>query len=129
EVRYPHVHSATHTLEAAEKIQAARDSSDASQAVATETLRALLAAVDEPYAWVVPGLLERSDWLILTGSEGLGKSTLFRQMAVCAAAGINPFTAERHAPQRVLYIDVENSRRQAKRALRPLALAAMQHGS
>ena len=128
-VGYPDVDAATLAHEASEKIQAVIDNIDASQEVTTETLRELLAAEDEPYDWVVPGLLERSDRLILTGSEGLGKSTLFRQMAVCAAAGINPFTAERHAPQRVLYIDVENSRRQAKRALRPLALAAMQHGS
>ena len=114
---------------AAERIQSVIDNIDAEQDVTTETLRELLASEDEPHDWVVPGLLERSDRLILTGSEGLGKSTLFRQMAVCAAAGINPFTGAKHTPQRVLYIDVENSRRQAKRALRPLTTAASQQGS
>lgn len=125
----PDVDAAQLAHSTAEQIQSIIDNIDAEQDVTTETLRDLLASEDEPHDWVVPGLLERSDRLILTGSEGLGKSTLFRQMAVCAAAGINPFTQERHAPQRVLYIDVENSRRQAKRALRPLALAARQHGS
>lgn len=33
-----------------------------------------LAAEDEPYDWLIPGLLERGDRLILTGFEGLGKA-------------------------------------------------------
>jgi RecA-family ATPase len=40
---------------------------------------------------VIPGLLERRDRLMLTGEEGLGKSYLLRQIAVMAAAGLDPF--------------------------------------
>ena len=41
--------------------------------------------------WVIPGLLERQDRVILTGPEGKGKSTLLRQVAVMCAAGRHPF--------------------------------------
>lgn len=77
---------------------------------------------DEPFDWVIPDLLERGDRLILTGFEGLGKSMLTRQLAVCAAAGIDPFRHEhRFPPARVLFIDCENSERQTRRKLRPIA--------
>jgi hypothetical protein len=45
---------------------------------------------DEP-DWLIPDLLERRDRLILTGEEGLGKSYLLRQIAIMAAAGLDPF--------------------------------------
>lgn len=79
---------------------------------------------DEEYDWVIPGLLERQDRLILTGPEGGGKSTLLRQLAIQAAAGIHPFTGELHAPARVLYVDLENSEKQTRRKIRPLRLQA-----
>jgi len=84
-----------------------------------------LAAADDPYDWIVPGLLERGDRLILTGFEGLGKSMLVRQLAVCAAAGVNPFRHDRrHDPARVLLVDCENSQSQSRRKLRPIANSA-----
>jgi replicative DNA helicase len=46
------------------------------------------------------------------------------QVAVCAAAGINPFTLEDIEPIRVLILDLENSEPQLRRALRPLAIQA-----
>lgn len=113
---------------AAEQIQSVIDRAEAEQDVHVESLRELLASEDEPYDWIVPGLLERMDRLILTGGEGLGKSTLFRQMAVTIAAGLHPFTLRPIEPQRVLYVDLENSRRQAKRKLRPMTQAAIQAG-
>lgn len=76
----------------------------------------------DDYDWLVPGLMERGDRLILTGSEGLGKSTLFRQVAVCIAAGVHPFTSRPIEPRRALIIDCENSRRQIRRKVRPLWL-------
>jgi hypothetical protein len=80
---------------------------------------------DEPdYEWVLEGLLERGDRLILTGPEGGGKSTLLRQIAVQAGAGIHPFTLERIEPIRVMYVDLENSSRQVRRKLRPLRIVA-----
>jgi replicative DNA helicase len=74
----------------------------------------------DDYDWIVPGLLERGDRLILTGMEGAGKSTLFRQMAITIAAGIHPFSGEFTEPKRVLMIDCENTERHTRRKIRPL---------
>lgn len=84
-----------------------------------------LATPDPGYDWVIEGLLEREDRLMLTGFEGLGKSMLIRQLAVAAAAGLHPFTLEDVAPRRVLLIDCENSERQSRRKFRPLAEATV----
>ena len=58
--------------------------------------------------WIIPGLLNRGDRLILTGFEGLGKTVLQRQIAVCAAAGVHPFTFRPIPPMTVLFVDAEN---------------------
>ena len=80
---------------------------------------------DEPdHDWVIPDLLERTDRILLTGPEGGGKSTLLRQIAVQAAAGIHPFTHVEIPPLRVLLLDLENSERQVRRALTPLRITA-----
>ncbi len=84
----------------------------------------LLAEPEPEYDWLVPELLERGDRLIVTGPEGGGKSTLLRQIAIQLAAGLHPFNADRVPPMKVLFVDLENSRRQIKRKLRPLRLAA-----
>jgi hypothetical protein len=80
------------------------------------------------YDWLIPGLLERGDRLILTGSEGMGKSTLTRQLAVQAAAGIHPFTAKRSTGVRVMVVDCENGERTSRRRYNPLLLAARDAG-
>lgn len=79
---------------------------------------------DEEPDWLIPDFLERRDRLIVTAAEGGGKSTLLRQWAIQAALGEHPFTGTRHAPAKVLLVDLENSDRQIRRALRPLRLAA-----
>ena len=68
--------------------------------------------------WVVPGLLERKDRLILTGHEGLGKTTLVRQLLLLPAAGIHPFTLDRIEPVTALVVDAENTAKQWMRATR-----------
>jgi hypothetical protein len=84
-----------------------------------------LATEDDEYDWLVPGLLERGDRLMLTGAEGLGKSMLTRQLAVMMAAGVHPFQrVVTFEPRRVLYIDCENSERQSRRKFRKLAAAS-----
>ncbi|RJO79335.1 hypothetical protein D5S18_03110 [Nocardia panacis] len=70
------------------------------------------------YDWLVAGLLERGERLVLTGSEGGGKSVLCSQIAACIAGGIHPFTAEIFSgtpEHRVLVIDCENSAAQSRR--------------
>ena len=83
----------------------------------TKTLAEILAGSDA-YDWVVPGLLERKDRLIVTGPEGSGKTTFVRQLAVLSAAGIHPVTFEPIAPVKVLVVDAENTERQWRRAVR-----------
>lgn len=83
----------------------------------------LLTGSDE-YDWLVPGLLEYTDRLIITGLEGLGKSFLTAQIAAAVAAGIHPLSTEplpkRSGGYRVLVVDCENSRRQLRRRFRKL---------
>lgn len=84
----------------------------------------LLNEQDPEYDWLIPGLLERMDRVILTASEGSGKSTMLRQIAMRAAIGQHPFTGDPIDPLNVLYIDTENGRRHVRRQLRKLRHAA-----
>lgn len=87
-------------------------------------------AVEDTYSWIVPGLLEHGDRLILTAGEGGGKSVLLRQFAVTLAAGLHPFTQtpNEYGPARVLVLDCENSAPQSRRRYRHLMnLAAAWH--
>lgn len=87
-------------------------------------LHAFLAVAEEPQRWVIPDLLEHGDRLILTGTEGVGKSSLARQLAVGAACGVHPFTGYLIDPARVLFVDCENSERKSRRRFRGLVAAA-----
>lgn len=93
------------------------------QKLAARLLRDVMDDQDDAYDWLVPGLLERGDRLVLTGQEGAGKSTLTRQIAVCLAGGMHPFTAEQIEPRTVLVVDCENSERQWRRTSRALVHA------
>lgn len=94
------------------------------------TLGAVLSEEDaDEYDWVIPGLLEVRDRLMITGAEGLGKSTFFRQLAVCTAGGVHPFTGQPMEAKPVLYVDVENSERQWRRKTRGLVTAARMIGT
>lgn len=88
------------------------------------SLAELLAGRDE-YDWLVPGLLERTDRLVITAGEGLGKSELLSMFACTIGAGLHPFGAEplphRSGGYRVLVVDCENSRRQLRRRYRRIA--------
>lgn len=95
---------------------------------ATPTLREFLDFDEPDFDWVIPDLVERTDRVFVTGGEGKGKSTLLRQIAVQAAAGVHPFTLEPIGPLRVLLLDLENSRRQVRRKIRGLHIAA-KHGA
>jgi replicative DNA helicase len=79
-----------------------------------ETLDGLL-SVDAQYDWLIPGLVEKADRVMLTGGEGSGKSTLVRQIAVCVAAGLHPFTFTDTPPRCVMVVDLENGRSLSQR--------------
>lgn len=72
----------------------------------------IIDAVKRDYSqpeWVIKGVLQRNERLLLTGVEGSGKSTVMRQIATCAAAGLNPWTGQPNGdPKRVLFIDAQD---------------------
>ena len=87
-------------------------------------------AGDCGYEWLVRGLLERMDRLLIVAAEGFGKTTLIRQLAVQFSQGLHPFRTDLIEPLRVLLIDCENPVTLARRKLRALRdLAAKELGS
>jgi replicative DNA helicase len=66
--------------------------------------------------------------MLITAAEGLGKSTLLRQLLVCAAAGLHPFTQSRINPIRCLGFDYENGRRLSQDRYGPLVGQAHRDG-
>lgn len=84
-----------------------------------------------PHEWIVPGLFERGDRLLLTGDEGFGKSELGTQLACCMAAGIHPFTGRPipNGPMRVAVIDCENGQGQTQRRYRRMVEAVQSYRS
>lgn len=78
--------------------------------------------------WVLPGYLARCERLVITGGEGLGKTTWLRQMAICGAAGMDPFTGHTLDPITVLAIDVENPEHLIQDSYDELLKAVRSHG-
>lgn len=71
----------------------------------------LIAETDTSYDWLIAGWLERRDRVLVTATEGAGKSTWLAQLATQAAAGIHPWTQRRIPPCNVLVVDCENPKR------------------
>jgi len=84
---------------------------------------------DDSYDWVIPGLLERGERVIVVAVEGLGKSMLARQMAILPSAGLHPFTYMPMRPVRTLLIDLENPERIIRRTSRNIEIQAMRRGN
>lgn len=112
-------------IESAETLDAGVD-----DVAETPSLTELLTTQDE-YDWLIPGLLERGERIVLTGGEGTGKSVFISQFAACLAAGLHPFTADplgyHDRSLRVLVVDCENSQAQTRRRFRGLAHTISQH--
>lgn len=83
-----------------------------------------LLQMEDSYDWLVPGLLERGERMVLTGAEGCGKSVLVSQLAASLCGGLHPFTSavlgDGDRGVRVLVVDAENSERQTRRRYRRL---------
>jgi DnaB-like helicase N terminal domain/AAA domain len=78
---------------------------------------------------VIPGLLHASERVIVVAGEGIGKSTLARQVWVMTAAGLHPFTGTPIPPMRTLLVDLENPPSIVQGKTRPLLdLARQQPG-
>lgn len=81
--------------------------------------------IAQPPAWVVPGLLRRGWRCLVVAPEGVGKSVCIRQIAVCAAAAIHPFTHERVPTYvRTLIVDLENPDDAIAETCRPIDTSA-----
>lgn len=116
----PDAHPAGLAAAVATKFAAIRDSGATDDDFTALMLGELLETQDDEPEWLIPGLFERRDRLMLTGEEGLGKSHLLRQIAVHAACGVHPFDpGTRYEPIRTLIVDCENSWAQVRRKLRP----------
>jgi replicative DNA helicase len=109
-------------------LEGVRDSAASGEFIAKK-LADILAGVDMDYDWVIEGLLERKDRLIMTGGEGMGKTTFVRQLAILAAAGIHPFDFHQIPPVNVLVVDVENTEKQWRRQAGWMARKARDLGS
>lgn len=82
----------------------------------------------DTYEWIIPDMLEVGERVIVVASEGVGKTMLARQIALCSAAGIHPFTYQRMTPIRTLTIDLENPERIIRRTSRNILNAALSRG-
>ena len=99
-----------------------------SHRMTTKTLEEIL-AVEEDHDWLIPGLLERGDRLVLTGFEGGGKTTWIRQVVICMAAGIHPTTLNHlEKPLTVLVVDAENMENQWRAQTRRMSATAAGYG-
>lgn len=64
---------------------------------------------EERPPWIIPGIMRVGWRVILTATEGAGKTYLLRQIAASAAAGIHAFQPyQDQPPKRVLLVDLEN---------------------
>lgn len=114
--------------DAIDALTAVRDQRASTSGIDTRTLREVFDTVDAGYDWVIPDLLERGDRLIITGFEGLGKSTWLRQIVILAAAGIHPMRLSPMEPVTALVVDAENSERQWRRKSAQMAAQAGRNG-
>jgi replicative DNA helicase len=78
------------------------------------TLNDIMGLEIKPEDYTLPNMLKRNERLVLTGSEGGGKSVFVYQLLTGAAFGVDTFALNRTEPSRVLFIDVENNEFQAK---------------
>lgn len=80
----------------------------------------LLETESDNYEWVIPGLLEKQERVIVVAAEGVGKTMLARQVAIACAAGLHPFTFQPMPAIRTLTIDLENPARIIRRTSRTI---------
>jgi len=79
---------------------------------------------DDAFDWLIPGLLERTERVIVVAAEGVGKTMLSRQVAICVSMGLHPFSFQKIKPQITLSVDLENPERIIRRTSRSIYNAA-----
>lgn len=129
QVMSPEINAVGFAASVANRFSAIRDSGSTEDDFTGITLAELLAEEDDEPEWLIPGLLEKRDRLMLTGEEGLGKSHWLRQFAIHAAAGLHPLDSVMKIPAiRTMVIDCENTWSQVRRKARPAAEWAQRFG-
>lgn len=123
----PAWHSPDAVSRAIEELERLRENATSRRFIA-KRLGDILEGSDE-YDWLIPGLLERRDRLVITGAEGAGKTTFVRQLAILSAAGLHPLKEARIKPVRVLVVDAENTESQWRRAVRQMTIDAARKGT
>lgn len=82
-----------------------------------------------PYAWIIPGVLEHQDRVMLVAGEGIGKSVLARQIGLMVAAGRHPFAPKARIPaKRTLLVDLENPPNLVRRKMKGQVLQMQADG-
>lgn len=77
-------------------------------------------ADNDNYDWLIDGLLEKGERVMVVAAEGVGKTMLARQVALCTSGGMHPFTYNRIRPIRTLTVDLENPERIIRRTTRSI---------
>lgn len=84
--------------------------------------------VDDSYDWLIPGLIERRERVIVVAAEGVGKTMLARQVAILSSYGVHPFSFQRMPRIRTLTVDLENPERIIRRSSASIVGAARSMG-
>lgn len=82
----------------------------------------------DSYDWLIPGLLERRERVIVVAAEGVGKTMLARQVAIATSWGVQPFTFQRMPAIRTLTVDLENPEKIIRRSTRSIMKEAQSMG-
>lgn len=83
---------------------------------------------NETYDWVIEGIVEKNERVIVVAAEGVGKTMLARQIAILSGCGIHPFTYQKMRQVKTLTIDLENPERIIRRTSRSIMVQAMRRG-
>lgn len=86
-------------------------------AIHIDTVNDLLAAANEPDEWVLEGLIEAGDQVILAGAPKAGKSLLASQLALAVASGGRWLGWKAPSPRKVLYVNLELRKKRFGRRL------------
>lgn len=94
----------------------------------TLTLTEVLTTPLPEQEWIIPNLIGASDRVLITATEGAGKSTILRQIALSFTLGIDPFEpTSQIKPGKSLLIDCEVSRHQLLTSLTRMHSFAAKH--
>ncbi|MDA8328777.1 MAG: AAA family ATPase [Betaproteobacteria bacterium] len=72
-----------------------------------DDMNSMIAAANQPDFWLLQGLIEEGDQVILAGAPKSGKTLMASQIALAVASGGKFLSWEANTPRNVLYINLE----------------------